>query len=129
MKVVVQDENGDNFTITFEGKVTRDKALRIFDIVELLGGMSNFSVHNSNNLSKIQKLRNLLEKQFPIVWFSAKEVQEVYEKEVKEPITHSTVSTYLSRLTDRSLLTKSKKFNKILYKISQHRIEKIAKHT
>ncbi|MQY62308.1 hypothetical protein GH146_03345 [archaeon] len=33
--------NGDRYTITFEGQVTRDKALRLLDLVELLGGYAN----------------------------------------------------------------------------------------
>ena len=32
--------DGNRYTITFEGQVTRDKALRLLDLVELLGGMS-----------------------------------------------------------------------------------------
>ena len=39
IKLEVYDESGNRYTITFEGRVTREKALHILDVVELLGGM------------------------------------------------------------------------------------------
>ena len=39
MRVELFDSEGNRYTIAFEGQVTRDKALRLLDLVELLGGM------------------------------------------------------------------------------------------
>src|SRR4030043_1610023 len=107
MRVELFDSDGNRYTITFEGQVTRDKALRLLDIVELLGGVPGVNPSGGqtiSELSKQDKVRLLVEKNFPIVWFSSKEVQNLYEKELKEPINLSTVSTYLSRMTDRGIL-------------------------
>ncbi|MBT8171649.1 hypothetical protein KJN74_02100, partial [Candidatus Bathyarchaeota archaeon] len=75
--------NGDRYTITFEGQVTREKALRLLDLVELLGGMpvdnSRLQIPSSET-SKIDKVRFVVEKNFPIGWFSSKEIQMVYEE-------------------------------------------------
>ena len=38
MRVELFDSDGNRYTIAFEGQVTRDKALRLLDLVELLGG-------------------------------------------------------------------------------------------
>jgi len=85
----VFDGGGNRYTITFEGNVTREKALRLLDLIELLGGMPsvnpNFEETTSAH-SKFDKLRSMLEKHFPIVWFSSKDAQLVYEQELKEPI-------------------------------------------
>jgi hypothetical protein len=70
-----------------------------------------------SELSKQDKVRLLVEKNFPIVWFSSRDVQNLYEKDLKEPINLSTVSTYLSRMADRGLLASSSASNKRRYRI------------
>jgi len=120
MRVEVFDGGGNRYTITFEGQVTREKALRLLDIVELLGGMPGVNPGEGqtvSQLSKQGKVRMLVERNFPIVWFSSRDVQNLYEKELKEPINLSTVSTYLSRMADRGILASSSSSNKRRYRI------------
>jgi hypothetical protein len=120
MRVEVFDGGGNRYAITFEGQVTREKAIRLLDIVELLGGMPGVNPGESqpiSNLSKQDKVRLIVEKKFPIVWFSSKDVQGLYEKELKEPISLSTVSTYLSRMAVRGILAESSASNKKRYRI------------
>jgi len=119
MRVEVYDGGGNRYTITFEGNVTREKALRLLDLIELLGGMPSVNPNleeTTSAYSKFDKLRSILEKHFPIVWFSSKDAQLVYEQEFKEPISLSTVSTYLSRMADRRVLAKSAASNRRRYR-------------
>jgi len=119
MRVEVFDGGGNRYTITFEGQVTREKALRLLDLVELLGGMPGLNPdwnQATTELSKVDKIRMVTEKHFPIVWFSSKDVQSMYEQEFKEPIPLSTVSTYLSRMADRGVLAKSGASNSRRYR-------------
>jgi hypothetical protein len=112
--------NGDRYTITFEGQITRDKAIRLLDLVELLGGMPNANPEinrSTSEMSKTKKVRLAAEKNFPVGWFSSKELQAVYEKQFNEVIRLSTVSTYLSRLADRGFFRKQSTSNKIRYRI------------
>ncbi len=112
--------NGDRYTITFEGQVTRDKALRLLDLVELLGGMPTVnpeSNRSASEMSKIEKVRLAAEKNFPVGWFSSKELQSAYEKQFNEPIRLSTASTYLSRLADRGFFIKKGASNQLRYRI------------
>ena len=112
--------NGDRYTITFEGQVTRDKALRLLDLVELLGGTSTVNTgsnRSASEISKIEKVRLVAEKNFPVGWFSSKDLQSAYEKQFNEPIRLSTVSTYLSRLTDRGFFIKRGASNQRRYRI------------
>jgi hypothetical protein len=111
--------NGDRYTITFEGQVTRDKALRLLDLVELLGGMPTVNPEkiSTSEVSKIEKVRLTAEKNFPVSWFSSKELQAAYEKQFNEPIRLSTISTYLSRLANRGFFSKKAASNKIRYRI------------
>jgi len=120
MRVEVYDETGNRYTVTFEGRVTRDKAVRLLDLVELLGGMPGSSsgwTQQSPDLSKVDRVQLIIEKHFPLVWFSSKDVQSVYEQEFKEPTHLSTISTYLSRLADRGILDRSGPLNQRRYRI------------
>ena len=123
--------DGDRYTITFEGQVTRDKALRLLDFVELLGGMPTINSDPSrpvSELPKIDKVRLVAEKNFPVGWFSSTELQTAYEGQFSEPIRLSTVSTYLSRLADRGFFIKKGASNQLRYRImtaiSKHQVHK-----
>jgi hypothetical protein len=121
MKVDVFDTSGNRYSITFEGQVTRDKALRLLEIVELLGGMPGGNPTESKSVSELakqDKVRFLVERNFPLVWFSSKEAQILYERELKEPISLSTVSTYLSRLAERGFLLKTNIASKKRYRMT-----------
>jgi hypothetical protein len=105
MRVEVFDEQGNRYTVAFEGKITREKALGLLDIMELLGGVHNKQeVQTTVDISKFDKTKSLLEKYFPFIWFSSKNVLDAYEKEFNEPMSLSTVSTYLARMADRGYL-------------------------
>lgn len=120
MRVQIFNGSGDRYTITFEGQVTREKALRLLDLVELLGGIpiANPGLNRPiSELSKIDKIYLVVEKSFPIGWFSSRDIQSAYEQEFKEPISLSTVSTYLSRMADRGILTKNRTSNRLRYRI------------
>jgi len=120
MRVEVFDGSGNRYTVAFEGHVSREKALRLLDIVELLGGMPGVNPNESEPISelpKLEKMRLIVEKHFPIIWFSSKDVQAVYEQELKEPVGLSTVSTYLSRMAERGILMKSGVSNSKRYRL------------
>ena len=124
MRVELFDSEGNRYTIAFEGQITRDKAVRLLDLVELLGGMPGedsssrlSSVLVNNKVSKFEKVRSIVQKSFALIWFSSRDVQTVYETELKEPISLSTVSTYLSRMANRGLLLRVGASNNLKYKI------------
>src|SRR4030065_1447204 len=108
VRVDVFDGGGNRYTVTFEGQVTREKAVRLLDIVELLGGMpTGNNDHELSEASKFDRVQRITEKHFPLVWFSSSDVQAVFENELKEGISLSTVGTYLSRLATRGILAKN----------------------
>jgi hypothetical protein len=119
--------DGDRYTITFEGQITRDKALRLLDLVELLGGVptvNSESNHPMSEVPKIERVRLVAKKNFPVGWFSSTDLQSAYEVQFNEPIRLSTVSTYLSRLTDRGFFIKKGTSNQLRYRI----MSAISKH-
>jgi hypothetical protein len=122
IRVELFDSDGNRYTIAFEGQVTRDKALRLLDLVELLGGAqgegptANAAALPNRVLSRFEKVHTVIQKNFPLIWFSSKNIQSVYEQELKEPISLSTVSTYLSRMTIKGMLLRTGGPNSLKYK-------------
>jgi hypothetical protein len=123
IRVELFDSEGNRYTIAFEGQVTRDKALRLLDLVELLGGAPSESPTVSQSasmpnrvLSRFEKVQLVVQKSFPLIWFSSKDIQSVYETELKEPISLSTVSTYLSRMSTKGMLLRTGGPNNLKYK-------------
>ena len=122
MRVELFDSEGNRYTVSFEGQVTREKALHLLDLVELLGGVSggeaNAEISNrTHEYSKYDRARLIIQRHFPLVWFSSKEVQSVYEQELKELIGLSTVATYLSRMADRGILVKIRASKHLKYRM------------
>lgn len=130
MRVELFDSEGNKYTVSFEGQITREKALKIMDLLELLGGVSGGTGGSEINLtatkdgvSKFEKLRVLVQKNFPLVWFSSKEVQSAYEQEFKEPISLSTVATYVARMTNKGILAKVGASNRLKYKVAPNFVQ------
>ena len=122
MRVELFDTEGNRYTVAFEGQITRDKALRLLDLVELLGGMPNGDANrvaqnaSKETTSRFDKVWSAIQKSFPLVWFSSRDVLSVFEQEMKEPINLSTVSTYLSRMASKGLLLRTGQSNRLRYK-------------
>jgi hypothetical protein len=123
IRVELFDSDGNRYTIAFEGQVTRDKAMRLLDLVELLGGApsetptANATSTMANRvLSRFEKVQLVVQKNFPLIWFSSKEIQSTYEQELKEPVSLSTISTYLSRLSSKGMLLRTGGPNNLKYK-------------
>ncbi len=123
MRVELFDSDGNRYTIAFEGQVTRDKALRLLDLVELLGGSPNENpvvtsspVMPNRQLSRFEKVQHIVQKNFPLIWFTSKDTQIIYETELKEPVSLSTISTYLARMVDKGMLLRTGNSNNLKYK-------------
>jgi len=120
LKLEVFDAEGNRYTLTFKGDVSRDKVLNLLDLMDLLGGVTEDDSRwrsTSNNASKFDKLCQLVRRQFSFNWFSSKDVQKVYEQEFDEPVSLSTVSTYLARMVDRGFLTRKGSANNMRYRL------------
>jgi hypothetical protein len=123
MRVELFDSEGNRYTVAFEGQITREKALRLLDLVELLGGMPNESLTQPPEgasvgvlSSRFEKVQSIIQKNYPLVWFSSRDVQSTYEQELKDPISLSTVSTYLSRMAAKGLLLRTGESSNLRYK-------------
>jgi hypothetical protein len=134
IRVELSDNDGNRYTVAFEGQMTRDKVLRILDLVDLLGGTQNESIPQnnanktvSNSFSRFEKVYMIIQKNFPIIWFTSKDTQTIYEQEQKESITLSTASTYLTRMTKKGLLMRTGTGNNVKYKVTPNSLQTVIK--
>jgi hypothetical protein len=135
MRVELFDSDGNRYTIAFEGQVTRDKALRLLDLVELLGGapgenpvVNTGPAMPNRQLSRFEKVQLVVQKNFPLIWFTSKDIQTVYETELKEPVSLSTISTYLARMVDKGMLLRTGSSNSLKYKTAPNITPAIKQH-
>jgi hypothetical protein len=132
MRVELFDDEGNRYTVAFEGQVTREKALRILDLMELMGGVSSGAntpeggpERADSPASKYDRLRLVVKHSFPVVWFTSKEVQSVYEQQSNEPIGLSTVATYLARMMNKGILMKTGSQRDLKYRVVVPQLQNI----
>jgi hypothetical protein len=120
LRVEVFDTEGNRYTVSCEGHLSKDKMLHLLDLVELLGAPAAENGEwrrTSYDYSKFDKVCALVKESFPIGWFSSKDTQRVCEREFNAPFSLSTVSTYLARMADRGFLIRKGPSNCRRYKI------------
>ncbi len=103
----MEDADGAKYDIKLEGNVTRDKVLKIFEMMDLMNIEQSPETPNLDSIGG--KIWNIIDKHFPVGKFTSNEILEKYEDEYEEPIKLSVISTYLSRFTSKGKIERSKK--------------------
>ena len=96
--------------MAIEGRVTREKVGKVLDYIELMGGVEGITpganiIHKPTN-NCFDKLLSLVLTHFSDRSFLSKDVQKTYKSIYEDEVPLSTISTYLSRLVDRGVLTR-----------------------
>ena len=108
VKIEVVGGTGEKITIILEGSISRERILRVVDMLQPLEVASDEERSSEpEEMSKFDRVLTLLRRRFPVGWFNSQDVMVAYEDVYDEPIGLSTVSTYLSRLVDRGAVSKS----------------------
>jgi hypothetical protein len=118
LRLEVFDSQGNRYTIACEGIVNRENVLRLLDLVELVGGTGDEGWRRSSLANtKFEKIRAVIEQHFPHEWFSSQDAKKACGQVLSEPLSLSTISTYLARLADRGFLLRKGSSNQRRYKI------------
>lgn len=108
IKLEMVGGTGEKITVTLEGSISRERILRVVDMLHLFEAASDEeSSPEPEETSKFDRVLMLLRRKFPAGWFTSQDVMVAYEDVYDEPIGLSTVSTYLSRLVDRGAVSKT----------------------
>ena len=99
IRIDMEDSNGARYDIKLEGNVTRDKILKIFEMMDLMNIEEEQEVTNMDSVGS--KIWNIIDKFFPMGKFTSTNILEKYEDEYNEPVKLSVISTYLSRFSTK----------------------------
>lgn len=106
IRIDMEDADGAKYDIKLEGNVTRDKILKIFEMMDLMNIEQGLEAPNLDSVGA--KIWNIINKHFPVGKFKSTEILEKYEDEYDEPIKLSIISTYLSRFASKGRVNRSK---------------------
>jgi len=99
IRIDMEDADGARYDIKIEGNVTRDKVLKIFEMMDL---MNIEEEHEATNMDSVgSKIWHIVDKFFPMGKFTSTNILEKYEDEFNEPVKLSVISTYLSRFSSK----------------------------
>ena len=106
IRINLEDADGAKFKFDIEGNVTKDKVLKLFELMDLLNIEEE---QNTPDLDSIGgKIWNIIENSFPTGRFTSSTVLEEYEDEYNKPIKLSVVSTYLARFASRNKIQRTR---------------------
>ena len=115
IRIDLEDSDGAKYNFSLEGNVTREKMLRIFELMNL---MNIEEPEASAQLDSVgAKIWNVIDKNFPIGKFTSSMILEKYEDEYEEPIKLSVISTYLSRFAVKGKVVREKQGKEWAYQI------------
>lgn len=116
VKVEFQDEKGTKYSLAVEGRISREKVLKIMDLMEIVEGSDGIEEPAPNESSTFGRVFKIIETSYLGKEFSSADIARDYEEMHGEPIPLSTVSTYLSRFTEKGSLQRQKFGNSWVYR-------------
>jgi len=99
IRIDMEDSDGARYDIKIEGNVTRDKVLKIFEMMDLMNIEEEQETTNMDSVGS--KIWHIVDKFFPMGKFTSTNILEKYEDEFNEPVKLSVISTYLSRFSSK----------------------------
>jgi len=99
IRIDMEDADGARYDIKLEGNVTREKVLKIFEMMDLMNIEEDQETTNMDSIGS--KIWHIIDKFFPMGKFTSTNILEKYEDEYNEPVKLSIISTYLSRFSSK----------------------------
>ena len=106
IRIDMEDSDGARYDIKLEGNVTKDKILKIFEMMDLMNIEEEQEPTNMDSVGS--KISNIVDKFFPIGKFTSTNILEKYEDEYNEPVKLSIISTYLSRFATKGRVNRTR---------------------
>jgi len=106
IRIDMEDSDGARYDIKLEGNVTKDKILKIFEMMDLMNIEEEQEPTNMDSVGS--KIWNIIDKFFPMGKFTSTNILEKYEDEYNEPVKLSIISTYLSRFATKGRVNRTR---------------------
>ena len=128
IRINLEDSSGGKYKFDLEGNVTRDKVLKLFELMDVMDIEQEQETPNFDTLGG--KIWYIIENYFPTGRFTSSLVLQKYEDEYnepdavyherkKEPIKLSVVSTYLARFASQNKTKREKTGREWSYQITR----------
>ena len=115
IRIDLEDSEGAKYNFSLEGNVTRDKMLKIFELMDLINIEES---EESPQLDSIgSKIWYMVDKHFPMGKFTSSEILEKYEDEYGKPIKLSIISTYLARFATKGKIVRERQGREWVYQV------------
>ncbi len=108
VKIELEDNEGSKYSIIVEGNLTRDKVIRVFEMMNLLESSNSSDDYNEAMNTLGDKILKVIEEHFLYGEFTSSDVLEAFEDTYNTPIKLSMISTYLARFVNKGVLTRSR---------------------
>ena len=109
----MEDADGARYDIKLEGNVTREKVLKIFEMMDLMNIEEESEITSIDSVGA--KIWHIVDKYYPMGKFNSTEILEKYEDEYNEPIKLSIISTYLSSFSNKGKVNRVKNGREWIY--------------
>ena len=106
IQIDMEDADGARYNIKLEGNVTREKILKIFELMDLMIIEDEQEPINMDSVGS--KIWNIVDKFFPMGKFTSTNILEKYEDEYNEPVKLSVISTYLARFSTKGRVDRAR---------------------
>ena len=106
IRIDMEDSDGARYDIKLEGNITKDKILKIFEMMDLMNIEEEEIPTNMDSTGS--KIWNIVDKFFPMGKFTSTNILEKYEDEYNEPVKLSIISTYLSRFATKGRVNRTR---------------------
>lgn len=106
IQIDMEDADGAKYNIKLEGNVTREKILKIFELMDLMNIEDEQEPINMDSVGS--KIWNIVDKFFPMGKFTSTNILEKYEDEYNEPVKLSVISTYLARFSAKGRVERAR---------------------
>lgn len=118
IKIEFSDGSGTKYSFNIQGSSNNNiqKLLEFADSVSAKNNIPNDEQVVDTNFAK---LYGLLESRFRFGSFTSNDVLKAYHQDFAQATTHSVISTYLSRMTRRGLLSRVRQGSGWLYKLTR----------
>ena len=115
IRIDLEDSDGAKYNFSLEGNVTREKMLKIFELMNLMNIEEPEATTQLDSVGA--KIWHVIDKNFPIGKFTSSMILEKYEDEYEEPVKLSIISTYLSRFATKGRVARERQGKEWAYQI------------
>lgn len=125
IKIEFNDTAGAKYSFAVEGGMSKDNMTRLMEFVQSLSsGPDNAAPQvqqpdYSNIDTNFSRVYGLLQSKFKFGSFTSADVMDAYAEHYGVETTLSTISTYLSRLAERGLVSRTRNGSGWLYKLAR----------